>query len=686
MTDQIQPFLIPRSSIDSAAQSLSKKYKIDSSRVMAILLRMAEIDVASSTIDSTPLNEALRVLRPDQTLDLFENSDLNDLFTRYYLYAYFQRPTTPCYTIAELGDITRRAIYFLDENEQNLISLGFPERQFQKSRWLNRKLMKQYFVKMPVATQRRRSPIAQYMYELGKLDRGESNEMTYEYSWATASDWDDIVRLRIWLDKSYVWLPGIGWDDDSLTARDRRPARFCEYHEAPHLPIFNHNEVEKLQDKDLRQNFFECKKNVLVRLVKACHNRELPIRYDCFGIMKETGISADDIEFLLSTDLKYRVFQSHITDSATIKQPQNEIQTFGGILDLLELIGHYETEIKYGVYDQMRRALKRAGKVPYFATLNHEAHAELNQSLDIVLEKADDIESDWLDFQEMFLNEMSSIYREKARINIYIDVPGHQIDSLNPDEIHAALEQSIYNQIHLKTRDIEPLDVNENVTAQPDYLFAEVKRGEVWSFRFNGKDLGSIGHRKCFHFIKHLLENPQKLAPDTSYDAICTGENRVGTAYYNDFSQEQFKEENLSVMNTERTLSELDGTMDIQKIIDMIKDGISDSEDDLNLAVQNNDIGRASDLRESIENRQVELAKQQNKLGQLKRKASSVKSNKIKQNMYAFYSALTGVKKKKEQFKHPKYGDFVRHLRNSFGQSEGNWSYDPKDDKKNWMF
>ena len=139
-------------------------------------------------------------------------------------------------------------------------------------------------------------------------------------------------------------------------------------------------------------------------------------------------------------------------------------------------------------------------------------------------------------------------------------------------------------------------------------------------------------------------------------------------------------------MNTERTLSELDGTMDIQKIIDMIKDGISDSEDDLNLAVQNNDIGRASDLRESIENRQVELAKQQNKLGQLKRKASSVKSNKIKQNMYAFYSALTGVKKKKEQFKHPKYGDFVRHLRNSFGQSEGNWSYDPKDDKKNWMF
>lgn len=332
-----------RGYIQATSEVVARRLGLDPSRVRSVLERTAldaysnplpdpsaVTDTMEHGLEFRPILEvATAYLGPERALDLFESSDLKVLADRIDFTDLFGSSCTPPYSLDELAQVLKRYISFLHDNWNHLVRTGWPKTRFKGPNFLTVILSNLYATKDP---------------ESLDIKRHATGEVEYVFRWSKEHNSPDhAIMVRFGL---------IGGDPDynkyflPLT----EVGEWVDYDDASVLQGLNLDDAIRLAD--LRPKMLEARLKVVTQLEESLRRRDTKsIWPKTLDILTE-HILGEEADFLLQMDAFYYPHDFGQGDQCeAIGIPS------GGLSDLLTLVGHCESELRYGLYSKPRGIL-----------------------------------------------------------------------------------------------------------------------------------------------------------------------------------------------------------------------------------------------------------------------------------------------------------------------------------------
>ncbi|OGF63610.1 MAG: hypothetical protein A2Y62_18820 [Candidatus Fischerbacteria bacterium RBG_13_37_8] len=226
------------------AKEIAKRYHIDDEkRILAIMentvIRALDINLPKDDSNShhivtciPSLEDALKYMPPDQAMQLFDIHNLDKLRKIIFLWEILTFFKTPFYTHKELAEIIKKFISYLENNENSLISIGYPETYFNDSPWLHDILSLMFPVKVP-------------LFIKDKIS--DANDASGQHPYR-----DSYGNLIL----EYCWSK-----EQSNQEASAEKQQECSYKEAPFINRLTKQEIDYI--KELRAKLFNLKIDLL---------------------------------------------------------------------------------------------------------------------------------------------------------------------------------------------------------------------------------------------------------------------------------------------------------------------------------------------------------------------------------------------------------------------------------------
>ena len=269
-----------------------------------------------------PLDDALRHLSIEEALAFLEQADLFDVAQRETLVSYvLAEPETPFYTLDELAVTTDKAVRYHERNRKYLLQYGHSLSDFGRCRFLWRLLSRLYYVRMPHKG-----------YRTG----------------ARALNPDLLAAL---FPPGNFPEPGDSvsfWDEDL----DPITNAYDEWEVIEDIPLQDMARLEGAREK-----LYDLKLRTLRELARAARAHDADALWErVLNLIRET-ITAEEAEFYLRVD---RIYEGYDIRTGEIVDEEAGLIA-GGLTALLEVVGHYEKEIRIGPLHRCKTALEAAG-------------------------------------------------------------------------------------------------------------------------------------------------------------------------------------------------------------------------------------------------------------------------------------------------------------------------------------
>jgi hypothetical protein len=312
----------------------------------------------------------------------------------------------PLYSLEDLEELVGCFTAHLQHNRRTLLATGHPIRSFGRSPWLDDRLTRLYFTKLPV-----------YVRSRCRTD----GDFEYEYTWPRQAP-DPLAKS----DRSGKWAVPYGphfqyGDDGQAFARDGSPVEAVPYEEAALLGGLGTEDATRLEE--LRETILDVKTKTLRRLLRALGARDAHRLVDeCLRLLVQK-LSDDDVALCLRMDRLYYdqwigVHDQVFDESAVIG---------GGIGPLLYVVGHFCKEIMIGTLDQTRHALSelmapdwlgrpRLAVVDYLTTVGRAEQNVIDRAYRRFRPLYDREEEFWRTYLDQVNDVLNKRFRRRVRL------------------------------------------------------------------------------------------------------------------------------------------------------------------------------------------------------------------------------------------------------------------------------
>ncbi|HJX50968.1 MAG TPA: hypothetical protein VJ438_05905, partial [Candidatus Nanoarchaeia archaeon] len=400
-------------SIKEMAKEISEKHKIsDIDRVFNILKKTA-IDNKATRLEDTEdfiddgsftfipsLWEALALFPPDRALEIFETSDLDDLFVKCGYISNLLDLDTPFYTHQELLELIIRFKKYCLDNKPNLLWRGYPLKCFNSSAWFYCKLSRLYPIKIPGPA---------------RIKSFADQKIVTEKGFGILDNERDIIFFYKWIKEAL---------DDQMPLRQITP---CSYIEAPLINGFTDKDIEHIEENRIK--IFELKLRLLDIAHNYISNQNNIENYweDCINLICEK-LSVDDIQLFNNIEEKYAdlslLYVLYTGSSFMSVFPASfdrEIMNAGGIKNLLEFIFLIEEELKIGLMHHTKTELlkltdNQMPSISYFEFLSFNNIEEIDNAIYHSISYF----SDEKDMHSMFYKRLAEDFQNKFKIQLSI--------------------------------------------------------------------------------------------------------------------------------------------------------------------------------------------------------------------------------------------------------------------------
>ncbi len=374
--------------IEQEAQEVAAKFALDQTRIQRILERSSYHRLADpldtsfiGTEDADKhgvwirpkLADALESLPADEALTLYEAEDLSDLSHR--VLATEGLDSGRLCTLEELEDLLDRFLSYLVRNQDHATSTGFPKTSFERSPWLERKLGKTYYTKLPTEIRKEMLPVSEGGVRPAKPDA------------------DYLVAER-----RYV----------------------LEWQAAGRLDWLSAEDAERLIS--LREQLVELKASILAAIVDAVKRRDSQKMWaDCLGMLTD-ALTLEQVEFLLGVDSLYKAHSMELQLSCP---PVTSVGWEpGGLSQVFEAIWYVEEELTVGLWQRTREALGDLVELDslgrpqptvrdYFRVVGKPQQQLLDDALDLHFRVREEL-AEHVDVFERRIHDLGEAFTEEA--------------------------------------------------------------------------------------------------------------------------------------------------------------------------------------------------------------------------------------------------------------------------------
>lgn len=284
------------------AEKIARVYVLNPDKVFKAMLPSIEsIEMIGKEVglkcysDKADIREVLECLPPEQTMELFENQDM-EYFGKLLLFAkWLADDYNNFYSLSDWQSGLTQFCDYLSQNEESLVETGYPKDDFNASPWIG--------------------------WIIGLL-----------YP----------VKLRFSEENGHRWRRQTGYGIGILGDP-------CEYTDADWFLLSKEVNWQRLDSKELRKKVFDLKKSVFANLaseIRKCGPE--PIGEEAAtGVVKyclQTGagkLSPKEFDFLCSVDQPNNYVGFPVDPLVATKGPLRS----GGLADLIEVIGHVSQEL-----------------------------------------------------------------------------------------------------------------------------------------------------------------------------------------------------------------------------------------------------------------------------------------------------------------------------------------------------
>src|ERR1043166_3456266 len=412
----------PPSPIAEEAHRLACTRGIDPKRGLACLERLVETLAPKPVNDPTALtdaptqfplsllDDAITSFGGEQAVRLIEQQDLVAMARRVAVVEYLAQQDTPLLTLQELASCTRSFIASLHEHRKYLLDFGLLPQSFRPCRWLYLHLGRLYDVK---ATG---SPCP-----ADEICSGSDELPPYRWIRWTRNENRKAGHKR-------RRASDVVFRSSAFTA--------CEYGDADLLDGMQEEDASRIEKE--RRRIFKVKLGLLDLLASAAEPRDASQLWsDCLAVLTKE-FNAEEVDFYLRMDRFYLETNAPDGLGAGVEPRRSP----GGLTNLLEVVGHFEQEIKCGVLDWARTALDRslldALRTPperdnlhrwrYFALFDRAARAVLDEVIDGAASRTTAAEAFWNEYR----NRVSDAMREEFRVLVPIELHPRYLSLIRP--------------------------------------------------------------------------------------------------------------------------------------------------------------------------------------------------------------------------------------------------------------
>lgn len=479
--------------------------------------------------------EATRALGPEPARALFEREDVDALVGRAEAFKtlsmFCMGPTTArlC-TIEDLADRTEAVIGELEANRGPLVRDGLPATG-PATGWPAGPLVNLY-------------PI-------------ESSWLT---TWPDREEWD---RLRdAELGHNFVNIP----------------YRWLEPADAARLIAG-------------RVALLDLKIDVLRTLVRALRTRN-PTRLwpDCLQLLTD-ALTASEVDFYLGVDARVGPLYPL---GGPVDDEYGGHKPLGGLAALLEFIGHCEEELRIGAMDWATRNLPTgltvAPSSSYFATIGQPWQADLDATLDRLVELRGSVGTFWTEYRDRVDFALRSEFHEEAVTRTRLKPP---LAATFEPQIRKIAEMG---RAHLELMGTFPSIAFTPATGQPASTNVFRKGGDTWTITYAGETIQLL-HSLGLSYIALLLRTPNegRSAASLAAGLAQATPSPVGREFGH-MNREQLGQQGMRIAGSDDALNMAD-----QSTLDLVKRQWAELNEDLRQADEHGDRERASQLRQQIQ-------------------------------------------------------------------------------------
>jgi len=404
------------------ARILARKYNISKiKRVIKILKKTAidrqglrydknrnTKDPLQDGLDFLPsLKEALLFLPQHKALNLFENTDLEELQRKNITIKYWFNQDTPFYTYREIAEVIKKFIQYLNSNKAFLNNIGYPAKSFSYSQWFFLRLSRLYPIKIPYLIQKPSSRRPIIKDHKDRKERDDEGNLFHSYQW--------IKEMK-----------------KPMILND--PPSFCSYEEAPLIEGLTKEDVECIEEQ--RMKLFNLKIQILEIAQQHIEYKISGKKVDedkfwdkCIDTIA-VKLFRKDFEIFNKIEEKYSdlFLSSPFTKIAHPLLAHHQIFGFrknlnsGGINNLLELIAHISRELKIGnlhkTKTKLMPLLNKKIPVSYYQLILSPAVEKIDK---IIFEFFDD-EIEEKKFWYSFERRLKKDFKKKVDSPIYVNL------------------------------------------------------------------------------------------------------------------------------------------------------------------------------------------------------------------------------------------------------------------------
>lgn len=543
------------------AESLARRYHVDSARACAILERISH---GAGDVARPLLAVMLQHLPAQVALLLLETEDIGTLIRRHTTALRLVHADTPLVTVNELAEIIDGFIDHSHRNRQDLLDAGLPRIGFSRCCFLDNHLGKLYYTRLPIGIGMRQDA---------------NGEVTYRYTWSTAP-----IRPE----------PG-----DSASGEGASVSL---------IEGLSATDAEQLEAK--RRSWFDLKLRVLRTLAAALRRQEPRSLWpDCLRHVSD-ALTYTNASFYLRQDAVYHGLVGLNRETGEVDTDSMGLLP-GGLSDLLEFVGHCEQEVTIGTLHRAKIGLLAlSAKIgatdwrtvfgrTYWATLSEPWHIDLDAILDQIAAGGPEEQHFWDDFVRRVNDALETEFSDEITITTRIRRPlrykfGPYLQTF-----------AAWTAAHLEGTGTLPqitlAELAPSPPSQPPDTFR--KTGGYWTIVYRGKTF-QIKHRKGLQYITCLLERPgQQMHVIELVRSVEKSSVSVDRETFNKMTQAQLDELNLSKagLGDAGPAGDLRARAAIREQVKELRSEIDDAE-------ANNDSRRAERARDELDHLQEYLA------------------------------------------------------------------------------
>lgn len=438
------------------------------------------------------LLDALARLGFEESLRLFEQADLLDLFGRWRLMHYLF--TDPSFlTLDELADVLEEFARHLEANRASLVTRGVPRTTLGAS---YPGMLLSYLYPTKSIYREDSPPMANGVKRPSPRDRALEH--------LPAAKWTTRIHTYWWVREG----PSTSSEDLVLDEPYEDAARTV------HL-----DEQDAARVEAGRASFLDLEITVLNALAKGLRRGDATKLWEESLTLITEALPADDAAFYLRMDQ-----WGYGYDIASGKGEGKGYLSVrpGGLTNLLSVIGHCEKELTIGTMDHAKGQLLQAipDDVPvssYFQAVGQPWQQEQDRALDQLVEFMVQEDSFWTEFQKRV---NSAIENEFYAVVVIRTKVKQKLVHLFEPQLRTFAE---WNRAHLElTGSLPVLQLSAPCSSEPDSTNLFRKDDGIWTIQYAGTTV-HLPHVMGLEYLAYLLRQPGRATCVEELDAVIRG-------------------------------------------------------------------------------------------------------------------------------------------------------------------